>query len=110
MISAGANHQATLCAELVRSRNAWPPGLGEVACPVILVHGEQDGVAPHATALDYCAMYPSWRYIGFPDEGGLVGFTRWRDVLDLVDDRCGAFGAERLPNVALALNETARHG
>jgi hypothetical protein len=42
----------------VRPHQDWPPGLGDVACPVTLVHGEQDGNAPFESAREYCKMYP----------------------------------------------------
>lgn len=45
------------------------PGFGEVAGPVVLAHGELDGNTPIETALDYCAKYPTWRYVGYPVEG-----------------------------------------
>ena len=51
--------ESAFCAELVRFHQDWPPGLGDVACPVTLIHGEQDGNAPFETALEYCAMYPT---------------------------------------------------
>jgi pimeloyl-ACP methyl ester carboxylesterase len=73
------------CAEFVRCQQPWPADLGDVGCPVTLVHGEQDGTAPHLTALDYCAMYPRWRYIGFPDAGQLVALVRWREVLEVIE-------------------------
>jgi pimeloyl-ACP methyl ester carboxylesterase len=63
----------------------WPPDLGHVACPVTLIHGEQDGNCPAATAREYCAMHSHWRYIGFPDAGTLLAHVRWRDVFDLIE-------------------------
>jgi len=78
------------CAELVLLTRDWPAELGQVACPVTLIHGEQDANAPFATALDYCAMYPSWRFIGYPDEGELVAHVRWADVLDLIEQTLDA--------------------
>jgi pimeloyl-ACP methyl ester carboxylesterase/DNA-binding CsgD family transcriptional regulator len=83
-----ATCEAAFCADLVRLHADWPPGLGDVRCPVTLIHGEQDGNAPFETALEYCAMYPRWRYIGFPDEGQLVAYARWAEVFDIID---GAF-------------------
>jgi pimeloyl-ACP methyl ester carboxylesterase/DNA-binding CsgD family transcriptional regulator len=76
---------AAFCAELVLFNRDWPPGLGQVACPVTLIHGEHDANAPFETALEYCARYPSWRYIGYPDEGELVAHVRSTDVLDLIE-------------------------
>jgi pimeloyl-ACP methyl ester carboxylesterase len=75
--------QAAFCAERVLFHRDWPTALGQVACPVTLIHGEQDGTAPFA--LEYCAMYPSWRFIGYPDEGELVAHVRSTDVLDLIE-------------------------
>ena len=72
-------------AELVRCQQPWPARRGDVGCPLTLIHGEQDGTAPHLTALDYCATYPRWRYIGFPDAGQLVALVRWREVLDVIE-------------------------
>jgi pimeloyl-ACP methyl ester carboxylesterase/DNA-binding CsgD family transcriptional regulator len=77
--------ESAFCAELVRFHQNWPPGLGDVGCPVTLIHGEQDGNAPYQTALEYCAMYPKWRYVGFPDEGQLVAHARWPEVFDIVE-------------------------
>lgn len=73
------------CAELVLLHRDWPRELGQVACPVTLIHGEQDANAPFETTLEYCAMYPSWRYIGYRDEGELVAHVRWTNVLDLIE-------------------------
>jgi DNA-binding CsgD family transcriptional regulator/pimeloyl-ACP methyl ester carboxylesterase len=81
-----ADSEAAFCADLVRLHQDWPPGLGDVDCPVTLIHGEQDGNAPFETALDYCAMYPRWRYIGFPDEGQLVAYGRWPEVLAILEE------------------------
>src|SRR5262245_30364288 len=81
---------AAFCAELVLFNRDWPPGLGQVACPVTLIHGEQDANAPFETALEYCAMYPGWRYLGYPDEGELVAHVRWTDVLDLIEQALGS--------------------
>lgn len=77
--------EAAFCSDLVRFHQDWPRGLGDVACPVTLIHGEQDGNAPFENALDYCAMYPHWRYIGFPDEGQLVALARWREVFEFIE-------------------------
>lgn len=77
--------EAAFCADVIRFHDEWPEGLGDVDCPVTLIHGEQDGNAPFETALDYCALYPRWRYIGFPDEGQLVALARWPDVLDVIE-------------------------
>jgi pimeloyl-ACP methyl ester carboxylesterase len=76
---------AAFAAELALFHQDWPKGLGHVACPVTLIHGEQDGNAPFETALDYCAMYPAWRYVAYPDEGEFVAHVRWADVLDLIE-------------------------
>jgi pimeloyl-ACP methyl ester carboxylesterase/DNA-binding CsgD family transcriptional regulator len=81
--------EAAFCAEMVLFHQDWPPDLGHVACPVTLIHGEQDGNCPAATALEYCAMYPHWRYIGYPDEGTLVAHVRWRDVFDRIEQAFG---------------------
>jgi pimeloyl-ACP methyl ester carboxylesterase/DNA-binding CsgD family transcriptional regulator len=90
--------EAAFCAELVRFHQDWPPRLGDVACPVTLIHGEQDGNAPFETAREYCAMYPKWRYIGFPDEGQLVALARWPEVFDIVEQAMEA----RLPDLTPA--------
>jgi pimeloyl-ACP methyl ester carboxylesterase len=76
---------AAFCAEMVHFHRDWPAELGRVPCPVTLIHGEQDANAPFETALEYCAMYPGWRYIGYPDEGELVAHVRWANVLDLIE-------------------------
>jgi pimeloyl-ACP methyl ester carboxylesterase len=72
-------------AEFALFHQDWPEGLGDVACPVTLIHGEQDGNAPFETALEYCAMYPAWRYIAYPYEGEFVAHVRWPDVLDRIE-------------------------
>jgi pimeloyl-ACP methyl ester carboxylesterase len=89
------------CAELVRCQQPWPGGLGDVGCPVTLIHGERDGTAPHATALDYCAMHPRWRYVGFPDDGQLVAYVHWKEVLDVLEDEPDVWR----PSSAVALAE-----
>jgi DNA-binding NarL/FixJ family response regulator/pimeloyl-ACP methyl ester carboxylesterase len=77
--------EATFAAEVVRFHSDWPDDLGHVACPVTLIHGEQDCNAPFETALDYCALYPAWRFVAYPDEGQFVAHVRWREVYDLID-------------------------
>ncbi|MFO1142846.1 MAG: LuxR C-terminal-related transcriptional regulator [Amaricoccus sp.] len=76
--------EAVMTAELILNHRDWPTDLGLVDCPVTLIHGEQDGNSPFETALEYCAMYPSWRFVSYPDEGEFVAHVRWRDVLDLI--------------------------
>ena len=68
----------------------WPANLGQVVCPVTLIHGEQDANAPFETAREYCAMCPNWRFISYPDEGELVAHVRWTDVLDFVERALGS--------------------
>ena len=72
------------CTEVPLFHEDWPEDLGHVACAVTLIHGEQDGNAPFETAREYCAMYPAWRWIAWPDEGELVAHVHWREVLDLI--------------------------
>lgn len=76
--------ETAFCAEVPLFHEDWPEGLGHVACPVTLIHGEQDGNAPFETALDYCAMYSAWRRLSWSDEGELVAHVHWREVLDLI--------------------------
>ena len=97
---------AAFCAELVLLHRDWPAELGRVACPVTLIHGEQDGTAPFETAREYCAMYPNWRFISYPDEGELVAHVRWTDVLDLVEQALGS----SLPGPASHATLTVRTG
>jgi hypothetical protein len=52
---------------------------------VTLIHGEQDGNAPFETAIDYCALYLAWRFVGYPEAGQFVAHVRWPDVLDLIE-------------------------
>ncbi len=85
--SEGAAAQAEFCAECVSFERRWPAGLGDVACPVTLFHGEEDAYGPYETALDYCSMYPRWRCVGYSEAGQLVAYTHWRDLLDAVEDR-----------------------
>ncbi|WP_374300786.1 hypothetical protein [Paracoccus sp. (in: a-proteobacteria)] len=80
--------EASLCAELTLFHSDWPKSLGHVACPVTLIHGEQDGNAPFETARDYCNLYPGWRCISWPDEGELVAHVHWRQVFDLIEQGC----------------------
>ncbi|WP_207102580.1 LuxR C-terminal-related transcriptional regulator [Paracoccus shandongensis] len=76
--------ETAFCTELPLFHEDWPGDLGHVACPVTLIHGEQDGNAPFETALEYCALYPGWRCVAWPDEGELVAHVQWRAVLDLI--------------------------
>ena len=84
-----ARMEVACCAEMRAFHEDWPVDLGNVACPVTLIHGAQDGNAPFATAQDYCALYPEWRLIEHPDEGQLVGYVRWREVFDLLGEAAG---------------------
>ena len=76
--------ETAFCAEVPLFHEDWPDGLGHVTCPVTLIHGHQDGNAPFETALEYCAMYPEWRCVAWPDEGELVAHVHWPEVLDMV--------------------------
>lgn len=76
--------ETAFCSELPAFHRDWPIDLGHVACPVTLIHGEQDGNAPFGTALEYCALYPDWRLVAFRDAGELVAHAHWPDVLDLI--------------------------
>jgi pimeloyl-ACP methyl ester carboxylesterase/DNA-binding CsgD family transcriptional regulator len=76
--------ETAFCTEVPLFHEDWPESLGHVACPVTLIHGHQDGNAPFETALEYCAMYPDWRCVAWPDEGQLVAHVHWPDVLDMV--------------------------
>ena len=88
-----ARMEAAACAEMRAFHEDWPVDLGHVTCPVTLIHGAQDGNAPFATAQDYCALYPAWRLIEYPDEGQLVGYVRWRELFALLEEVAGAKGA-----------------
>ncbi len=77
--------EGAMAAELALFHQDWPEGLGDVACPVTLIHGEQDANAPFETALDYCGLYPAWRFLGYHDEGEFVAHVRWPEVLDLIE-------------------------
>ena len=94
MFAAGGPSDVAFSAELALVHQDWPEPLGRPACPVTLIHGEQDGNSPCETARDYCALYPAWRYIGYPDEGQLLAYTRWRDVFDLIEASGSFAGAE----------------
>lgn len=80
--------ETAAAAEFALFHEDWPEDLGRVSCPVTLIHGEQDGNAPFETALEYCALYPGWRYVAWPDEGEFVAHVRWREVLDLIEAAC----------------------
>lgn len=76
--------EMAFCTEVPAFHQDWPTDLGHVTCPVTLIHGEQDGNAPVETALEYCAMYPDWRFMAWPDAGELVAHVHWPKVLDLI--------------------------
>ena len=78
--------ELAFCTEVPAFHQDWPTELGHVACPVTLIHGEQDGNAPVETALEYCAMYPDWRFMSWPDAGELVAHAHWPKVLDLIGE------------------------
>ena len=46
----GRESEGALCAELRRYHHDWPRDLGDVACPVTLLHGRQDGNNPYDAA------------------------------------------------------------
>ena len=77
---------AAFSAEMLSFHKDWPASLGDVACPVTLIHGEQDGNSPFETALEYAAMYPAWGFTGYPDEGELIAHARWPEVLALIEE------------------------
>lgn len=106
--TADGKSQAAFCAELVACQRGWPRGLGDVACPVALVHGEQDGIAPHATAQDYAQAHRGWRCFSYRDEGQLVAFSRPDEVLDAIEGKLPIAGqTELLP--AQQASPTAGH-
>lgn len=67
------------------AESPWPEGLGRVDCPVVLLHGEHDGVGPAATAREAAAENPGWRFVGFPDAGQLAFYMHWSRVLSAID-------------------------
>ncbi len=85
MIGKDVRCEQAFAAEVAAFVADWPEGLGDVACPVTLFHGELDQNAPIETAREYQALHPQWRMESFPDEGQLVAYSRWRDLLDLID-------------------------
>lgn len=89
--------ETAFCTEVPAFHQDWPRELGHVACPVTLIHGEQDGNAPIETALEYCAMYPAWRFISWPDAGQLVAYLHWREVLDLISEAYVPASPDGLP-------------
>lgn len=80
----GRAPEAALCAELRRFHSDWPRELGYVACPVTLLHGEEDGNNPYETAREMAESYPSWKFIGRERTGQLILYTCWDDVLALL--------------------------
>ena len=64
--------ETAFCTEVPAFHQDWPPDLGHVACPVTLIHGEQDSNAPIETAMEYCAFYPDWRFVAWSDAGELM--------------------------------------
>ena len=85
MMMNGPSAEAAFCAELVRLHEDWPPNLGHVQCPVLLVHGENDRNAPLDTVREYCSHYPEWRLVTFPGEGQLIGYARRAEVIGLIE-------------------------
>lgn len=80
----GRTSKAALCAELRRFHGDWPRELGHVACPVTLLHGEEDGNNPYETAREMAETYLSWQFIGREGTGQLIVYTCWDDVLILL--------------------------
>lgn len=80
----GSKPEAALCAELTRFHRDWPHELGEVACPVTLLHGEEDGNNPFETAQEIARTYPSWRFLSRPHTGQLAVYSCWDDVVTLL--------------------------
>jgi pimeloyl-ACP methyl ester carboxylesterase/DNA-binding NarL/FixJ family response regulator len=95
MMGDGVRCDRAFSEEVVAFHEDWPEGLGEVECPVVLMHGEEDGNAPIETARDYAALHPRWRLVSYPGEGQLVGYSRWRDLLDHVEAMMPARPAPR---------------
>lgn len=76
--------EAALCAELKRFHRDWPRELGEVAGPVTLLHGEEDGNNPFETAQEIAESYGGWRFLSRAHAGQLAVYTCWDDVLTLL--------------------------
>jgi pimeloyl-ACP methyl ester carboxylesterase/DNA-binding CsgD family transcriptional regulator/PAS domain-containing protein len=81
LFGAGTRPETAFCAELEALHSDWPPGLGNVACPVTVFHGGEDGNAPLETLRDYAALYPAWQIHVIPDVGQLVYHAAWERVL-----------------------------
>lgn len=71
------------CAEVTRFHVDWPPALGQVGCPVLLIYGEADQNAPFETVREYSPLHPAWHLAFLPGEGELVAYSRSAEVLDL---------------------------
>lgn len=84
LYSTGRAPEAALCAELRRFHRDWPPDLGDVACRVTLLHGEEDGNNPYETAREMAEAYPAWRFIACQEVGQLALYTCWDRVLSLL--------------------------
>lgn len=80
----GRASEEALCAELRRSHRDWPRELGHVACPVTLLHGEEDGNNPYETAREMVESYLGWRFTGRPGAGQLAVYVCWDEALALL--------------------------
>jgi pimeloyl-ACP methyl ester carboxylesterase len=68
-------------AEVLNLHRAWPTQIGAVNCPVTLFHGVHDGNSAIETAREYASLYPHWELIEYPEEGQLVLYGQWEQMM-----------------------------
>jgi pimeloyl-ACP methyl ester carboxylesterase/DNA-binding CsgD family transcriptional regulator len=72
--------------EVVSLLATWPVELGDVDCPVTLFHGEHDGNSASDTVREYASSYPKWELLIYPDEGQLILYSKWQQVLARLEE------------------------
>jgi pimeloyl-ACP methyl ester carboxylesterase len=60
----------------------WGFRLGDVTVPVQLWHGERDRMVPVGAARHNAALLPYASLLSFSDDGHLLYFGRWREILE----------------------------
>ncbi|MHC9234148.1 bifunctional helix-turn-helix transcriptional regulator/alpha/beta hydrolase [Pseudooceanicola sp. 502str34] len=70
-------------------RTDWGPSLRRLiaAVPVTFVHGDHDPSMHPDTVRDRAAAFPGATYLQLRDAGQMLFFTRWREILPLLDKK-----------------------
>ena len=91
-VSLSADHSAhvAFANECVAQQRDWSDMVRAASdVPTVFFSGRQDPMAPPATLEEWREAFPSIDFRSCPEAGGLVFFSRWREIVELADGYAG---------------------